>query len=194
MRTPRPRSVPTQRHRGEGLTPTWRAIFAPLTTTVALSTKRPSSRSMRRSVAPATLRGGERLGMRTKLEKRNSKLDNGLGPGFPNRDQIKADFGGRGRMGQGADRDVVHAALGVGAEVVELEAAGGFDDGAALDEVDGEVDLLDRHVVEQDRVGAGLQGLAELGFVAHFGLDELAGGGLFAGAAGGPPHPPRTRP
>src|SRR3989338_3112705 len=154
MRTPRPRSVPTQRHTAERLTPTWRAIFAPLTTTVALSTKRPSSRSMRRSVAPATLRGGERLGMRTKLEKRNSKLDNGLGPGFPNRDQIKADFGGRGRVGQGADRDVVHAALGVGAEVVE-----------------------------QDRVGAGIQGLAELGFVAHFGLDELAGAVLFAGAA-----------
>src|SRR3989338_8433635 len=191
MRTPRPRSVPTQRHTAERLTPTWRAIFAPLTTTVALSTKRPSSRSMRRSVAPATLRGGERLGIRTKPldpgrgkpEKRNSKLDNGLGPGFPNRDQIKADFGGRGRVGQGADRDVVHAALGVGAEVVELEAAGGFYDGAALDEVDGEVDLLDRHVVEQDRVGAGLQGLAELGFVAHFGLDELAGAVLFAGAA-----------
>src|SRR3990167_6576441 len=88
MRTPRPRSVPTQRHTAERLTPTWRAIFAPLTTTVALSTKRPSSRSMRRSVAPATLRGGERLGIRTKPldpgrgkpEKRNSKLDNGLGP------------------------------------------------------------------------------------------------------------------
>src|SRR3989338_960258 len=97
---------------------------------------------MGRSVAPPTGGGGERLGMRTKLEKRNSKLDNGLGPGFPNRDQIKADFGGRGRVGQGADRDVVHAALGVGAEVVELEAAGGFYDGAAPDEVAGGVEAV----------------------------------------------------
>src|SRR5687767_1791711 len=60
------------------------------------------------------------------------------------------------RHGYLAGGDVVDAGLGDRADALELDAAGGFEPGAALVEIDGTLQHRVVHVVEQNDPGAGV--------------------------------------
>ena len=66
-------------------------------------------------------------------------------------------------MGQRADRNQIDAGLGDCAHGLERDAAGGFEDdapGGAITRA--RAHLVERHVVEQDRIGPGGQRLLDL--------------------------------
>ena len=76
----------------------------------------------------------------------------------------------------------------IGADGVERDAAGGLELGPAGDERDGRAELVGRHVVEQDPVGARVERLRDLVERVALDLDREAGspraGDRFADRAG----------
>jgi hypothetical protein len=84
-------------------------------------------------------------------------------------------------LGEAADRDAVDAGFGDGAHALEVDAAGGFELGAALVDGDGFAHLVEAHVVEQDHLGAGGEGFFELAEVLDLDFDEHVGRGDGAG-------------
>src|SRR5574338_1569913 len=72
-----------------------------------------------------------------------------------------------------------------GPNAFQVHAAGGFQLGTAGGEGDGFAHLVQAHVVQEDHGGPVLQGLAQLGEVFHFHLDEYVGGGDGAGGGQG---------
>ena len=101
------------------------------------------------------------------------------------------DVGGLGGVGERAHADEVHARLGIGADVFEHDAAGGFGGNPALglpavsvlDALHRPADLGGRHVVEQDGFGAMSERLFKLLRGAHFHLHALAQAGASQGRA-----------
>ncbi len=92
-------------------------------------------------------------------------------------------------MSEGADRDDIDAGGGDGGDVLLRDAAGGLGEGASADLLDGGAKLLDGHVVQQDDIGAGGQGLVHLARVADFHFDPHRVGSKGAGAAHGSSDP-----
>src|SRR3972149_5449022 len=65
-------------------------------------------------------------------------------------------------MGEGADGDLVDAGFCHGANVLQSDAARGFESSAPADERDGRAELGKRHVVEEDGVDAHVKRLRYL--------------------------------
>ena len=65
-------------------------------------------------------------------------------------------------LGEAADGDAVDAGFGDGADALQVDAAGGFQFGAAFVEAHGFAHLVQVHVVQQDHAGAGGEGFAHL--------------------------------
>ena len=100
----------------------------------------------------------------------------------------KADVHGAGRVGDGAGGDEIGAGFGVGADVLERDAAGEFDFGAAGDLSDPVARLRGREVVEQQVGGARSQRVAQFFARPDLDFDGQAGGG--AGGGDGFAHSP----
>lgn len=94
---------------------------------------------------------------------------------------------GRG-MREASNTDSVNAGLSVAADVAQVDSSGNFKRGAAAGEFFHDAaDLGGGHVVEEDDVGAGVDGLGDFVAVAGFGGDADAGagcGGGFTGSGG----------
>jgi hypothetical protein len=88
-------------------------------------------------------------------------------------------------MGQRPHRDEVNPSLGDGADAVEAHVPGSFEGDTASDESHGFAHQLKGHVVEHDHVGAGGQGVSDLGEVGRFDFDADAGADGGAGPADG---------
>jgi len=87
-------------------------------------------------------------------------------------------------VGDGADGDEIDAGFGDGADGIEADAAGGLGEGTAGDQLHSGAELVGRHVVEEDDIGAGLSGEASL--VKGVGLDfDAKGREEFSGATNG---------
>src|ERR1700742_3091889 len=74
-------------------------------------------------------------------------------------------------VGECADTDDVDTGLSDGGDGGFVDAAGGFGDGAAGDEVDGGFEGGEVHVVEEDDVGPGGEGLPDFVEVGRFDFD-----------------------
>ena len=109
----------------------------------------------------------------------------GLPGPAPPRVDLEGHVGGGGGMGDPADRDAADAGLGDLAHVLEADAAAGFEQRAVSDARGDRAQLRDRAVVEQQEVGAGLDGGDRVGFGFDFDLDAQAGGRRGAGGLHG---------
>src|SRR5699024_1517921 len=81
--------------------------------------------------------------------------------GAPSLD-VEAEVEGRGGVGDPAGGDVVDAGLGDGADRLQGDVARGLEDGVAGDDLDRLAEQRRGHVVEEDDVGVGVEGLPEL--------------------------------
>ena len=82
-------------------------------------------------------------------------------------------------MGEGTHRDDIHTGGGNGGYGVQVDAPGRFQDRPALSLGHGLCQLRDGHVVQQDRIRAGLDGFLQAGniFDFHFYLQGVGGFG-----------------
>ena len=96
-------------------------------------------------------------------------------------------------MGEPADGDEVDASLGDSRCGLRRRAAGGLADRAAADHCDGALEIVERHVVEEDSVDANAERLFELGERIDFDLDLDQVPDIGAGAADGLARPARDR-
>ncbi len=87
-------------------------------------------------------------------------------------------------LGQGADRDIVHAGFGDCAQGAVVDAAGGFQFGAAGGDGYGLAHLVQAQLVEHDDVRSGLKRLLQFRQAFHFDFHRLAGGDLVGGLDG----------
>src|SRR3954465_1366326 len=98
--------------------------------------------------------------------------------------QAEAEVHGAGGVGDGAGGDEVGADIGVVADVIESDAAGEFDFGAAGDFADPIGGLVGSEVVEQQVSGAAIEGFVEFLAGADFDFDGESGGArAFEGVA-----------
>src|SRR4051794_37093236 len=101
------------------------------------------------------------------------------------RDYTKTKVDGGRRVGQSADADVVDASLGIEANILQIDAAGGFERDAprmAADALHTGAHQVGRHVVEQHRFAAVLQSFLELGHGAALDLYRLLAATVAMGA------------
>ena len=93
------------------------------------------------------------------------------------RGDAHGEVDGGGGVSESADGNIVGAGEGVFADVLDRDAAGGFDgnfETSFTDELDGFFDVGRGHVVEEERFGAVVESELELGLVAYFDVDGLA--------------------
>src|SRR5213593_296766 len=82
----------------------------------------------------------------------------------------------RGGMSQSADGNKIHASVGIGADVFEIDAAGALEWNAAVGfaaPLNCGTHIRDVHVVEQDGFGAKSECVFEFRKRAHFNFDRL---------------------
>src|SRR6266481_7096549 len=162
-RTPTSRRRSTQRHTVERETPISFAMRDPLMAIVALSANNVSREASRRSVVP-----GRDVGA---MEAERSLL---VLDGVHKQTEVRR----RRRVRQRAGRKKVGAGLGVSANIFECDAPGNFHDAIRTDlarHVNGSFRFYGRHVIQQDRFGAGGKRLPEFAFVANFNLNRQHG-------------------
>src|SRR5882672_11209151 len=85
--------------------------------------------------------------------------------------EIQRDVHGAGAVSEGADADEVHAGFGDGTDGGEVDAATRFGFRATGDQLDRRTEQGRGHVVEQDDVSAGSDGLFDLFERVRFDFD-----------------------
>ncbi len=87
-------------------------------------------------------------------------------------------------LGQRPHRYIVNARFGNAAQCDLVDAARGFQFGAAGAEADGGAHVFKAELIEHDDVGAGIQCLTQFIQILHFHFDRFAGGYLMRGCNG----------
>src|ERR1043166_5225207 len=87
------------------------------------------------------------------------------------RSEVQGNVESRGRVGDGAGGNVVHAGLRNAAHGLKCYIAGGFQHRAALGQRNRTAEIVQAHIVQQDGIDAERQGLFELSQRIDFDFD-----------------------